>query len=142
LSSLGGFQYCGKVFDGSGRSSRSLSHMPYMMMMMKFSRLTWYKRYFYTKAKMHAWPRGHRGRFGVSKRWLAFVSLGMCGGTWGWVEGFGRWSSVVLCVVVGIWGGVLNIIWKICWYATGTLSTRRPKPAESFRRISVKYAEL
>jgi hypothetical protein len=28
-----------------------------------------------------------------------------------------------------------------CWYATGTLSMRRLKPAESFWRISVKYAE-
>jgi hypothetical protein len=27
------------------------------------------------------------------------------------------------------------------WYATGTLSTHRLKPAEAFRGISVKYAE-
>jgi hypothetical protein len=27
------------------------------------------------------------------------------------------------------------------WYATGTLSTHRPKPAEAFRHILVKYAE-
>jgi hypothetical protein len=37
-------------------------------MMMGFSSLTWYKQYFYTMAKTHAWPGGHRGRFAVSKR--------------------------------------------------------------------------
>jgi hypothetical protein len=84
---------------------------------------------------------------------------------WDWVfgeelgNGYGMWFKVCSKVSVLLMLGVCNFLldsmwlWQFkclvclvqecywCWYTTGTLFTCRPKPAEAFWHISVKYAE-